>query len=88
MPNVVFFGGSVPRLRLKDAFLALENSDCVLVLGSSISVYSGFRFVQWAHQNGLPLYSINQGKIRGAELFDTIVPAPCETALPALVAGL
>ncbi|KAG1682757.1 NAD-dependent protein deacetylase [Nymphon striatum] len=84
MPDVVFFGGIVPRHRVTKAFSTLEKSDCVLVIGTSLSVYSGFRFTKWAYENNLPLYAINQGKLRGAEFFDEILPLPCETALPSI----
>jgi NAD-dependent SIR2 family protein deacetylase len=88
MPNVVFFGGSVPKFRVEKINLALAESDCVLVLGSSISVYSGFRFLKQAYKLELPLYAINKGIMRGAELFDHIVTETCETALPTLVSKM
>ena len=85
MPDVVFFGGTVPQERVKLAYDDLKKSDCVLVIGSSLSVYSGYRFPRWAHQQGLPLYAINQGSMRGAEMFDRIVSMPCEKVLPVVV---
>lgn len=88
MPDVVFFGGIVPKQRVEDAFASLAESDCVLVVGSSLTVFSGFRFPRWAHQHGIPLYAINQGDMRGSELFDLIVPESCETALPQLIESL
>jgi NAD-dependent SIR2 family protein deacetylase len=88
MPDVVFFGGSVPRERVEFAFNALSESDCVLVIGSSLSVYSGFRFIKWAGENGLPLYAVNRGQLRGHDLFDQVVSWPVEHALPALAGSL
>ena len=88
MPDVVFFGGSVPKSRVNKIQNALKESDCVLVLGSSLSVYSGFRFIKEAHLLSLPIYAINLGVMRGDALFDVIVTAPCETALPLLVSNL
>lgn len=85
MPDVVFFGGSVPGARVQEAYNSLAKSDCVLVIGSSLTVYSGYRFPRWAHQQGIPLYAINQGQIRGCEMFQQIVPMACEVALPRLV---
>ena len=82
MPDVVFFGGTVPKPRVEAAFASLKEADCVLVLGSSLTVYSGFRFPRWAHKNGLPLYAINQGDMRGKDLFDLILKNSCEDALP------
>jgi len=88
MPNVVFFGGTVPKASVEYAFETLSESDAVLVVGSSLSVYSGYRFPQWAYQHGIPLYAINQGHMRGHEMFDQIVPLACETALPFVVEKL
>jgi len=82
MPNVVFFGGIVPKHRVDKAYQTLGKSDCLLVIGSSLKVFSGFRFPRWASQQGLPLYAINQGEMRGQELFDHIVCEPCEKVLP------
>ena len=82
MPNVVFFGGVVPKPRVEKAFSTLAESDCILVIGSSLKVFSGFRFPRWASQNNLPMYAINQGEMRGNELFDFILSEPCEQAMP------
>jgi NAD-dependent SIR2 family protein deacetylase len=82
MPDVVFFGGTVPKKRVETAFDTLAKSDCILVIGSSLTVFSGFRFPRWAHQNNLPLYAINQGEMRGADMFDLIVQESCEDVLP------
>lgn len=87
-PHVVFFGGTVPRTRVDHAFNALQKSDCVLIIGSSLTVYSGFRFAGKAHAEGIPLYAINQGKMRGEELFTHIAAEPCERALPSLTQAL
>ncbi len=84
MPNVVFFGGIVPRPRVEKAFNTLAESDCILVIGSSLKVFSGFRFPRWASQNNLPMYAVNQGKMRGQELFDVILAESCEEILPVI----
>lgn len=88
MPNVVFFGGIVPKARVEKAFSTLAESDCILVIGSSLKVFSGFRFPRWASQNNLPMYALNQGEMRGQELFDEIVSEHCEKALPILAREL
>lgn len=85
MPDVIFFGGIVPKERVQKAFDSLSSADCLLVVGSSLKVFSGFRFPRWAHQNKLPLYAINQGQMRGKEMFDLIVPESCEQVLPEIV---
>jgi len=82
MPHVVFFGGVVPKHRVEKAYATLAESDCLLVIGSSLNVFSGFRFPRWASQNNIPIFAVNQGDMRGQELFDLIVTEPCEQVLP------
>ncbi|MCL4115011.1 UNVERIFIED_CONTAM: hypothetical protein GTU68_036125 [Idotea baltica] len=88
MPNVIFFGGMVPKKRVQKAFSTLAESDCILVIGSSLKVFSGYRFPLWASQNNLPLYAVNQGEMRGMDLFDIVVRDPCEEAIPQIATKL
>lgn len=67
-PDVVFFGENVPRPRYLQAQDALQASDAVLVVGSSLMVYSGYRFVRSAHESGLPIAIVNRGHTRADEL--------------------
>lgn len=67
-PDVVFFGENVPRPRYLQAQEALQASDAVLVVGSSLMVYSGFRFVRSAHEAGMPIAIVNRGRTRADEL--------------------
>lgn len=69
-PDVVFFGENVPGTRYEEARAALGGADALLVAGSSLMVYSGFRFVQQAHQAGLPIAIVNRGRTRGDDLAD------------------
>ncbi len=64
-PDVVFFGESVPTDRVRRAFDMLAASDGLLVVGSSLTVYSGLRFVDRAHRDGTPIAIINDGPTRG-----------------------
>ena len=57
-PDVVFFGESVPRDQVAAAQAALEEADAMLVVGSSLTVYSGFRFTQMAARRGIPIAAI------------------------------
>lgn len=68
-PDVVFFGENVPRERVTAAREALQRADAALVAGSSLMVYSGFRFVQAAADAGKPIAAVNQGRTRGDALF-------------------
>lgn len=83
-PDVVFFGESVPRPRVDTAMQRLERADAVLVVGSSLMVYSGYRFVQAAAQSGKPVAAINLGRTRADELLTLKVSEPCASALGAL----
>ena len=87
-PDVVFFGESVPRDRVAAAFAALAESDAVLVAGSSLMVYSGFRFVQAAVAAGKPVAAVNLGRTRADDLLTLKVARPVGEALEALAAGL
>ena len=87
-PDVVFFGESVPRERVQAALAAVQASDAVLVAGSSLMVYSGFRFVQAAVAAGKPVAALNLGRTRADELLALKVPLPCGEALAALAGAL
>lgn len=67
-PDVVFFGGAVPRARVTRAWAGLAAADAVLVAGSSLMVWSGFRFVREAARRGLPIVAINRGRTRADDL--------------------
>lgn len=80
-PDVVFFGESVPVARVRECFEVLEQSDAMLVVGSSLMVYSGLRFVRQAFQQQLPILAVNLGRTRADELFDCKIEADCTTIL-------
>ena len=83
-PDVVFFGESVPRTRVDAAMQQLENADAVLVVGSSLMLYSGYRFVHAAAQSGKPIAAVNLGRTRADALLTLKVTEPCAQALAAL----
>ena len=68
MPAVVFFGGTVPRPLVEQINRAIDEADAMLVAGSSLTVFSGFRFARRAAEQGKPLLIINRGQTRGDEL--------------------
>lgn len=80
-PDVVFFGENVPVDRYAHAREALAGADALLVAGSSLMVYSGFRFVRAAHDDGLPIAIINRGRTRGDEFAELKVEADVGSAL-------
>ena len=87
-PDVVFFGENVPRDRVNAAFDALDDADAMLVVGSSLMVYSGFRFCERAQRNRKPIAAINLGRTRADSLFALKVERPCAEALSALAEQL
>lgn len=87
-PDVVFFGETVPRDRVDRANEGLARADAVLVVGSSLMVYSGYRFITAAGRAGLPMAAVNLGHTRGDPFFGVKVPAPCGETLEALLALL
>lgn len=84
-PDVVFFGESVPRDRVEAAFAHLTRADAVLVVGSSLMVRSGFRFVEAAVAAGKPVAAVNLGRTRADALLTLKVTRPCEEALAFLL---
>jgi NAD-dependent SIR2 family protein deacetylase len=82
-PDVVFFGENVPPARYEAARDALAGADALLVAGSSLMVYSGFRFVKQAHERGLPIAIVNRGRTRGDELAELKVEEDVGAALTA-----
>jgi NAD-dependent SIR2 family protein deacetylase len=87
-PNVVFFGENVPKPTVERAFSLLEEADLLLVIGSSLTVYSGYRFVRRAAEIGMPVAIINIGETRGHKHAQVAVDAPIGEVLPALVKEL
>ena len=64
-PDVVFFGESVPKSLVEHCFSLVESAGAVLVLGSSLAVMSGYRFVRRAHQRGVPVAIVTRSATRG-----------------------
>ena len=83
-PDVVFFGETVPRERVDAALAALHRADALLVAGSSLMVYSGYRFAQAAAAAGKPIAAINLGRTRADELLALKVQQPVGAVLHAL----
>lgn len=83
-PDVVFFGENVPRPRVARSFERLQTADALLVVGSSLMVFSGFRFARAAAGAGLPIAILNRGRTRADALAQLKVDAPCGPALTEL----
>ncbi len=83
-PDVVFFGENVPKERVERCYGLTDEAEALVVLGSSLQVMSGLRFVRRARTNGLPVVIVNRGTTRGDDLADVRVDAGCAETLAAL----
>lgn len=81
-PDVVFFGENVPRARFEAARDALAASDALLVVGSSLMVYSGFRFARMAFEAGVSIAILTRGLTRADGLASLKLDADCAAVLP------
>jgi NAD-dependent SIR2 family protein deacetylase len=87
-PDVVFFGESVPRQRVADAASSVQRSGGVLVVGSSLMVFSGLRFVRQAVEIGKPVAIVNDGRTRADDLATLKLEGDCGDVLDALLERL
>lgn len=88
MPDVVFFGGSVPRETLDAAWAAFDRAEVLLVVGSSLTVFSGYRFVRRAAERGIPVAIVNQGATRGDPHAALLVDGRIGEVLPSVTSAL
>jgi NAD-dependent SIR2 family protein deacetylase len=84
-PDVVYFGESVPKDRVERSFALVAGARTLLVLGSSLTVMSGRRFVLRAARDGIRVAIVNQGPTRGEPYASLTIDAPLGVVLPELV---
>ncbi|MDG1207426.1 MAG: NAD-dependent protein deacetylase [Pseudomonadales bacterium] len=80
-PNVVFYGGSVDRGLVQDIYQMTQDADAVLIIGSSLMVFSSFRFVKRARELEKPIVAINDGMTRADDFLTTKFEQPCQELL-------
>ena len=83
-PQVVFFGDSVPKKTVWSIFDRLDECDAVLVIGTSLEVYSSYRFVRAAWEQNKPIAILNIGPTRANRLTALKFSAVCGEVLPKL----
>ncbi|MEU6238221.1 NAD-dependent protein deacetylase [Kitasatospora sp. NPDC047058] len=83
-PDVVFFGENVPKDRVQQCYDLVDGARALLVLGSSLAVLSGLRFVRHAAREGKPVAIVNQGTTRGDEYAGLRAALPLGATLSAL----
>jgi NAD-dependent SIR2 family protein deacetylase len=87
-PAVVFFGECVPEARVRRAYEAVQNAHALLVIGSSLMLYSGYRFVRLACERAIPVAIINLGRTRADADASIKIEGPCAAVLEHIEQGL
>lgn len=87
-PDIVYFGESVPQDRVARAYSVVDEAETLLVAGSSLTVFSGYRFVRHAAARGIPVAIVNRGPTRGDGLADVKFDGGCSATLAVLAAEL
>lgn len=83
-PEIVFFGDSVPKLRAEKLSQLICSSDGIMIIGSSLLVYSGYRVLLYGHEFGIPIAIVNIGPVRGEDKADLKIAAKCGDVIPKL----
>jgi NAD-dependent SIR2 family protein deacetylase len=83
-PDIVYFGENVPKDRVDEAYSLIDDAEALLVAGSSLTVYSGYRFVRHAAALDIPIAIINRGRTRGDDLATVKVDTGCSEMLSLL----
>jgi NAD-dependent SIR2 family protein deacetylase len=84
-PDIVYFGDSVPKPRVRAAFDLVDSGSSLVVLGSSLTVMSGLRFVRHARKTGKPVFIVNRGRTRGDDLATLKIEAGCAEVLASVL---
>ncbi|MBO0678186.1 NAD-dependent protein deacetylase [Mycolicibacterium sp. S2-37] len=83
-PDIVYFGESVPKERVERAYAVVDAADALLVAGSSLTVFSGYRFVRYAAAQHKPVAIVNRGPTRGDDLATVKIDNGCSPILALL----
>src|SRR5271163_4461177 len=87
-PDIVYFGESVSKDTVARAYSLVDQAEALLVAGSSLTVFSGYRFVRHAVAQGVPVAILNRGRTRGDELATVKVDGGCSELLTLLATEL
>jgi len=87
-PDIVYFGESVPKDIVEQAYSLVDQAQALLVAGSSLTVFSGYRFVRHAAANNIPVAIVNRGRTRGDDLAGVTVDGGCSEILTLLAGEL
>ena len=84
-PDVVFYGDAVPRSRVDEAYARVDAADAMLVVGSSLMVFSSYRFLKRGRERGMTMAAVNRGRTRADDWLDFKVDDDCAAVLSRLV---
>jgi NAD-dependent SIR2 family protein deacetylase len=87
-PDIVYFGENVPKRIVAQAYSLVDEAQALLVAGSSLTVFSGYRFVRHAAALGIPIAIVNRGRTRGDDLATVKVDGGCSALLVLLACEL
>lgn len=87
-PDIVYFGDSVPKDIVAQAFSLVDQAEALLVAGSSLTVFSGYRFVRHASAHAIPVAIVNRGPTRGDDLAAVKLDGGCSELLVLLASEL
>lgn len=87
-PDIVYFGENVPKERVAQGFSLVDDAEALLVAGSSLTVFSGLRFVRHAAALGIPIAIVNRGRTRGDDLATVKIDDGCSLMLTLLAGEL
>src|SRR6516164_2177964 len=87
-PDIVYFGENVPKRIVAQAYSLVDEAEALLVAGSSLTVFSGYRFVRHAAALGIPIAIVNRGRTRGDDLATVKVDGGCSELLALLASEL
>lgn len=85
-PEIVFFGDNVPKQRTETLANWICNCDALLILGSSLQVYSGYRILLNCYDMGIPIAIVNIGNVRGQDKVELKISSKCGDIIPKLFA--
>jgi NAD-dependent SIR2 family protein deacetylase len=80
-PDIVYFGENVPKDTVAQSYSLIDHAEALLVAGSSLTVFSGYRFVRHAAAAGIPVAIVNRGRTRGDDLASVTVDGGCSELL-------
>ncbi|MDT5258109.1 MAG: hypothetical protein QOD10_3189 [Mycobacterium sp.] len=87
-PDIVYFGESVPKDLVAQAYSLVDQAEALLVAGSSLTVFSGYRFARNAAALGIPIAIVNRGRTRGDDLATVKVDGGCSEMLTLLASEI